>query len=173
MVSKLRMPKIDANVTEGAIGQWLVNQGQWVEVGQGLVEIITDKATFEFEAEQPAFLRRRVAQEKSVVPIGFILALLSESEDEPLPDVTAENAEIMQRYLDAMLAGALPESEGVTPPQRSLEPTSERVRATPAARHLARQHGVPLQEVMPAGNVIEAADVRRHTSDSEGGQDAG
>jgi pyruvate/2-oxoglutarate dehydrogenase complex dihydrolipoamide acyltransferase (E2) component len=169
MVHKVRMPRVDANVEEGAVGAWLKEVGQRVEAGEPLVEIITDKASFELECDVGGVLRGCTASEKSVVPVGYVLALLSDSADEPLPDVTQENEEVMQRHREAMLLGASetePAAEQRAPSARDSTGgpgAAARLKATPAARHLARQAGVRLQEIPVAdGGVIRETDVQEY-----------
>jgi pyruvate/2-oxoglutarate dehydrogenase complex dihydrolipoamide acyltransferase (E2) component len=176
MVHKIRMPKIDANVEEGAIGRWLVEVGRRLRAGQPLVEIITDKAAFALEPEQGGILREQVAAEKSVVPVGYVIALLAESDSEPLPDVSDENREIMRRHLDSMLLSA---DGAARPGERAARSAddSERVRATPAARRLARREGVALADLEHSeGRTIQESDViayvRRRAGAQEGGPNA-
>ncbi len=181
MVFKIRMPRIEANTEEGSIGRWLKAEGEWVEAGEPLVEIITDKATFELESERGGFLRRRVAPQNSVVPTGYVIALLSDEKGGGLPDVTEENEELMRRYRESLLFGAgeltAPEGQGPAEPVRRGSQAA-RVRATPAARKLARSEGVRLGEVKaPQDGVIREKDVLAHlhrgTGAREGGGDGG
>ncbi|MGC9318614.1 MAG: lipoyl domain-containing protein, partial [Armatimonadota bacterium] len=39
------------NLDEVTVSRWLVQEGDEVEAGDGLCEIITDKATFEYEVQ--------------------------------------------------------------------------------------------------------------------------
>ena len=184
MVTKVRMPKVDANVEEAAIGRWLRQVGERIEVGQPLAELVTDKASFELESEHAGFLRRQVATEKSVLPVGYIIALVSDCDDEPLPDMDEENEHVMRRHLDSMLTGsAEPESGPEEAAQRIESPdragaSIARVKATPTARRRARQEGVRLEDVRPGpGGVIQESDVldyvRRQAGTQKGGGDAG
>ena len=144
MVRRLLMPRIDPNVDEGTIGGWLVVPGESVDAGQAVVEIITDKATFELEAEAAGILRRHCATPRSVVPVGYVLALLSDGPAEPLPDVTEENRAVLVAYREALLGASAPEP---TPAHgRSVgDNPGEGVRATPAARRLAAREGIGLE----------------------------
>jgi len=170
MVHKLRMPKIDANVEEGTIGGWLVEVGAKVEPGAALVEIITDKATFELEAEQGGILRSQVAAKKSVVPVGYVIALLADTEDEPLPDVAEENKEAVRRHLESMLLSA----DGAPVPDDSPTDQQGRSRATPAARRLARREGVSLDQIAaPEGKPIQESDVAAYLRSRDAAKEGG
>jgi pyruvate/2-oxoglutarate dehydrogenase complex dihydrolipoamide acyltransferase (E2) component len=159
MITKIRMPRVDANVEEGTIGRWLRSVGDRIAEGTPLVEIITDKATFELEAECGGYLRLQAAPPRSVVPVGYVMALVSSDPDEPVPDVSAENEAAMEAYRAALIGGAAPSVSlpAVEPP--AAEPRGG-VRATPAARRLASEHGLSLADLAArAGGVVQLAHV--------------
>jgi pyruvate dehydrogenase E2 component (dihydrolipoamide acetyltransferase) len=158
MVHKIALPKFDANITEATVGRWLKSEGDAVRKDDVLVDMVTDKATFELTSEADGVLRKIVAPEKSQVPLGYVVALVGGPLD-PLPDVSAENRRLMDDYLASVTARTLsapaPGQSTDTPgepggklplpssPAQSAEPTS-RVRATPRARRLARERNIDL-----------------------------
>jgi len=155
MVKRVLFPKFDANITEGMIGKWRKAESDDVRPGEPLVEIITDKASFELEADCEGKLLKIIANEKSQVPVGFVIALIGD-EDEPLPDVSEENALTMQRHRESVLLRKPP-----TPGLGRGGPRGKKVRATPAARRIAREAGIDISSVpLPEGkSVIEHEDV--------------
>ncbi len=174
MAFKVRMPRVDANVEEGAVGRWLVGCGESVRAGQPLVEIITDKATFELEADESGVLVRQVAAEKSVVPVGYVIAVLGERSDEPPPDVDAENEAVLEAYRQAVTGGAPspePAAQAESGPVRATaEPGREGASATPAARRLAAQAGLSLQEISQrVGGLVRRQDVEEELRRRRGG----
>jgi pyruvate/2-oxoglutarate dehydrogenase complex dihydrolipoamide acyltransferase (E2) component len=174
MTYRIVMPKIDANIEEGTVGPWRLAPGERFEKGDALVEIITDKATFELEAEQPGLLRRIVAEEKSTVPVGYVLALATAGPDEPVPEVEEENRRILEAFHEkAGLADAAPSPAPAAPKREQPAAPAPRVRATPAARRLARKSGLDLAEVPnPEGKVIGEKDVEDYLAGRSGGSDA-
>lgn len=164
MVHKIKMPRVDANVQEATVGAWCVQCGERVEAGEPLVEIITDKANFELESDVGGVLRRQVAAEKSVVPVGYVIALVADSVDEPLPVVDEENETVMKAYEQALLTGdfeALDLPAAVPAAQAARDTESDRVRAVPAARRLAKEWGIDLAEVAShVQGVIRVEDVQ-------------
>lgn len=162
MIIKIVMPQIDANVDEATVGPWIGREGQRFRKGDPLVEIITDKATFELEAEQDGLLRRIIALEKSTIPIGYVLALASDDEKEALPDVEEENRRLVEEF--QRKSGLAAAGEGAAEPAESAseerERPARRVRATPAARRLARQRNVDLAEIEnPEGRMLTEKDI--------------
>jgi pyruvate dehydrogenase E2 component (dihydrolipoamide acetyltransferase) len=163
MIVYVNVPQYFENMEEATIGKWLKKEGEVVAHGEALCELITEKTTFELEAEGAGVLRRIIAPEKSVVPVGFTLAFIGD-ETEALPDIEAENTALKELKKDAE-----PSSEpslkvpslnvpNAAPPAPS---GGSRVRATPAARRAARDKGVDIEKVAAAfpGKVLTEEDV--------------
>ncbi len=51
MAREVVMPKLGATMEEGIIVSWLVNDGEFIEEGDPIAEIQTDKIVLEVEAE--------------------------------------------------------------------------------------------------------------------------
>lgn len=157
LVTKVVFPKFDANIMDGMIGRWLCREGERVEAGQPLVEIVTDKAKFDYESPAAGVLRKIIAAEKSTVPVGFCIAIIGEP-DEPLPDVTAENESALARYREALAVANQNKIEAAVPRVGGTV-SMEKIRATPAARRLAKEKGVNLAEiVLPQGKTVITED---------------
>ena len=165
---RIRFPKVDANVLEGQVGVWLKAEGEPVEKEEPLVELITDKATFELPAEEGGVLRRIIAAEKSVIPVNYVIALVG-GVDEPVPDVAEENRRIVDKHLEEMAAlnAAKAADKGAPSPARKPK---KKVRATPAARRAAREAGIDLVDVSVAEDVkiVTEDHVRAHLAAKEG-----
>ncbi|HOX39913.1 MAG TPA: E3 binding domain-containing protein [Candidatus Brocadiia bacterium] len=149
MVYKLRMPKIDANVEHGQISRWIKSGGDEVLPGEPVVEIITDKATFEYESEEGGRLRRIYAPEKSAVPVGYVLATIGDADEAEPEDIQRENEILMTAWQKASDAGVEALPAVTTAPH---DDDSKRVRATPPARRMARERGIDLADIPGALN---------------------
>jgi pyruvate/2-oxoglutarate dehydrogenase complex dihydrolipoamide acyltransferase (E2) component len=175
MVTRIIIPQIFENMEEATIGAWLKAPGDAVRVGDALCELITEKTTFQMEAEDNGILRRVAVPEKSIVPVGYIIGLIAEADD-ALPNIEAENALVRSRA--AASQDTQPQGEGGTQTASpSLSPTlsranasvvgsdsaGSRLRATPAARRAARDRGIALEAVAVAlpGKVLSEDDVVR------------
>jgi pyruvate dehydrogenase E2 component (dihydrolipoamide acetyltransferase) len=175
ILHKVRFPKFDASIEQGMVGRWLAREGDDVSAGDKLVELVTDKASFEFESEASGTVLKVLAPEKSTVPVGYVLAVIGDPGEAVPPDLDAENEALLAAHSDRLLGGADREAgpgpEGPPPPGRSLAPPvrspadrarkAPRVRATPRARRFAREHGVDLEALAAklGGRPITAADV--------------
>lgn len=158
------LPQLFENMEEATIGAWLQNEGAAIEIGTPLCELITEKTTLELPAESAGILRKIAAPAKSIVPAGFILALIGDQNEE-VPDLASENA--------ALVAQKGPQSEIEAPslsvPALSVSTLSSdasRIRATPAARRAAKVAGVDLAEVAAKfpGKVLGEDDIKAFAS---------
>jgi pyruvate/2-oxoglutarate dehydrogenase complex dihydrolipoamide acyltransferase (E2) component len=145
MIVKVKTPKISANVEEETVTDWFKKEGDRVRKGEPLVEITTDKASVEVESPRSGVVRKILAAKKSTLPVGYVIALIGDPDDE-LPDVTAHNRRLLEKVRRAGRKGAgAGKGRGRGP--------RVRVRATPAARRLAREHGLDLVEVKAVADV--------------------
>jgi pyruvate dehydrogenase E2 component (dihydrolipoamide acetyltransferase)/2-oxoglutarate dehydrogenase E2 component (dihydrolipoamide succinyltransferase) len=94
----------------GRIVAWLKKPGERVAAGDALFEVETDKATMEVEAQAGGYLTDVRAGEGEDVPVGRVIARISETAEAPAPATVAA----------AVPADALPEGRAVTMPQLGM-----------------------------------------------------
>jgi pyruvate dehydrogenase E2 component (dihydrolipoamide acetyltransferase) len=156
MALEIYMAKMSDHMEAGEIVCWLVQEGEEVEEGQPILEVMTDKAVVEVVAEASGVLKgiREGAEAGAIVPVGETLAFIAAPDEEvpPLPPLGASTV--------ALAAQALPVSPA--PGADAAQGQPEQVPVTPAARRVARDLGVDLAQVVgtgPAGRIREE-DVR-------------
>ena len=76
-IQPIVMPKWGLAMEEGALTSWLVQNGSEVEKGQEIAEIETSKLANVFESPASGTVRRLVAKEGDVLPVGALLAVLA------------------------------------------------------------------------------------------------
>lgn len=133
MITELKVPKFDANAEEATVTAWFRKEADSVNSGERVVELTTDKASFELEAPATGTVLRILAKEKSIVPVGFILALIGD------PSATLPDAEAANRLLLERLNPARSASSGRQPARPAA---GQAVKMTPVARKLAKDHGL-------------------------------
>ncbi len=144
MITKVKMPKLIENDEEQVVTAWLKQVGDQVQRGEPLIEVATSKAAFQVDAPRSGLLRAVLADVKSSVPVGFIVALIGAADD-ALPDVgPANRALVAAQALHVAKTPAAPKPAGAD---------AGAPRATPAARRLARERGIDLAAVRAKLNV--------------------
>jgi len=139
---------------EGRIVAWHKRVGDAVAAGEVLFEVETDKATMEVESPAAGTLRRILYSADSSAPVATVIALISDTADEPLPSELL-GAELPKPSLRAdpqpSSAGGPPGALGPSEAQPLAESSEDRVRSSPAARKRAQELGVDISKVHGSG----------------------
>lgn len=155
MPIEIKMPAVSPSMTEASIARWLKKEGEAVKVGEFLVEIETDKAVVEFEAEEDGILGKIMAPDGSQnVKVGQVIAmLLKPGEDASAPVQAAKPAVASQPVQvtqpAAVAASAAPASAPAPAP--TVASASGRILASPLARRLASERHVDLAGIRGSG----------------------
>ena len=65
--------------TKAIVVRWLKREGDKVKLGEPLVELETDKVSFELESPVTGTLRKLIARETTEVPVGGALCEIADS----------------------------------------------------------------------------------------------
>ena len=155
MIRKLTIPKLSTNVDEATVTAWIKREGDLIRKGEPIAELTTDKAAFEYESPCSGTLRRILAQRKSTIPVGYIIALIGDAAD-LLPDVAEANRRLMEKHRQA---GGRKRPLAVARAAGAAKPV---IRETPAARRLAREFEIDLATIETKADVITEEMVKRH-----------
>jgi 2-oxoisovalerate dehydrogenase E2 component (dihydrolipoyl transacylase) len=154
------MPALAESVVEGEILKWLVQEGDEIKLDQPVVEIMTDKVTTELPAPFAGRLEKILAAEGSIVAVGAAMAVIVEgsslpvqAQPEQLPIMAREERSIIES--GASINQDLGEVAAVFAKRSSnstnASSVSERSLAVPAARKLARESGLSIEDVPGSG----------------------
>ena len=133
MAYEFKLPDLGEGLTEGEVARWLVSEGQEIAEDDPLVEIQTDKTTVEIPSPAAGVISRILVEEGKVVPVGTVLVVIG-GDGTALSDEEQPRAE-----------PALPHVQDSGPGP------SDRVRATPLVKRLAKELGVDLATVRGTG----------------------
>ncbi len=137
MAVAIKVPELGDQTEDVRLIAWVVDEGQSVKSGDVIAEIETDKAAVELESEAGGVLLKQAASVGQTLKTGQVIAFVGEP-GESVPEPEEEESEPPPQ------AGA-----SVSQPQAGQD--TGRVRATPAARSLARKLGVDLAQVRGTG----------------------
>ena len=145
MATTVIMPKLGLTMTEGTIEKWLKQEGDRVEKGEPLVEIITEKINFQYESPASGVLRKILHHEGETVPVTTPIAIIAEE-----GEAVAEG-EIVKPEIPVEVP--LPASV-----QRESKEPSRRIFVSPIARKVAKEKGIDLSTLQgsgPMGRIIK------------------
>lgn len=149
MATEVIVPKVDMVMENGTFVEWLKNEGDRVERGDPLFIIMTDKANIEVEAPASGILGGLKAKPDDVIPVTQVIAYILEP-GEALPGKTETGPGPAP-----VVTPVVPIPPDLPVAEKEAAPASEangKVRATPAARHLASQFGIDLKQVSGQGS---------------------
>ena len=72
MKEEIYLPRLGQTMTEGSVDKWLKKDGDIVSIGEGLVEITTDKITTTIESPKEGILNILI-EEGNTVPVGKVI----------------------------------------------------------------------------------------------------
>jgi len=140
---------------EGRIVAWHKRVGDAVAAGEVLFEVETDKATMEVESPAAGTLRRILFAADSSAPVATVIALITDTADEPLPaEIGSLGAELPKPSLrdgGPPSSGRNPIARGPSEAQPLAGSSDDRVRSSPAARKRAQELGVDISRVRGSG----------------------
>jgi pyruvate dehydrogenase E2 component (dihydrolipoamide acetyltransferase) len=160
-VIPILMPKAGQSMEEGTINKWHVQPGATIKKGDVIFEIETDKANMDVEAPESGRLARIVLGEGKSITCLLPVAYIADSDADvdafiasgggPAPEATSATAPAAQT---ASAAAPARESAVFAPAVAD----NGRVKASPAARKIAKERGVDLSSVAagsgPYGRIL-------------------
>ncbi|SDQ16128.1 dihydrolipoamide acetyltransferase family protein [Virgibacillus salinus] len=166
MAKEVFMPKLSSTMEVGTLLQWLKEEGDPVEIGEPLFEIMTDKINIEVESYEEGVFLKKYYQVDDEIPVNAVIGYVGE-ENEEVPDEPPELAD-EEESSDAGESAEEAEQPAAEQPEGSA---TDKVRATPAARRVARENNIELSSVSGSGpksrvheqDVVEAINTNRAT----------
>lgn len=147
MATTVIMPKLGLTMTEGTIERWLKKEGDRVQKGEPLVEIITEKINFQYESPASGILRKILCHEGEIVPVATPIAIIAE-EGEALPELEGIMPEVYAKPIAPSIVNKETEVEA---PKRIL--------ASPLAKRIAKEKGIDLRTLQgsgPRGRIVQS-----------------
>ncbi len=175
MATKVTMPQMGFDMTEGKVARWLKKVGDPVKHGEAVVEIETDKVNIESEAQADGVLREILVSDGTTVPVGTMIAIIG-APDEDLAAIKAEAglvaAPSAQPEAGERRERSTAESKGAEKPAAPAQPIppaaapaaapaaegNGRIKASPLAKRIAKEKGISLAQLTgtgPGGRIVK------------------
>lgn len=161
-MAEIKVPELAESIMEGTIAQWLKKPGDYVEKGEYIVELETDKVNVEIISEEAGVIKELKAEEGETVQVGDVIAIVeagaaggdSGAAQAPAKEEAPQPAQTEQPKEEA------PEEAN------QEEAAADRPIASPAARKLAREKGIDLSSVPTADPLgrVRRQDVESYSS---------
>ncbi|MFH5208042.1 dihydrolipoamide acetyltransferase family protein [Antrihabitans sp. NCIMB 15449] len=184
---EFRMPDLGEGLTEADLVTWLVAEGDHVELNQTIAEVETAKAMVELPSPYAGIVAELMVDAGDTVPVGApIIRVATEgsgpasadpvaAEPDPVEPALVEPAAAEPKRQPVLVGygpgaaeksrrrkpGSVVKIHDVAEPAMAVD--HARPDAKPSARKLARELGVDLATVTPAGHAITVDDVRGQT----------
>lgn len=156
------VPELGESISEGTITKWFVKEGDTVNQGDVLLELETDKVNIEISADSSGVVASIAKQDGDVVLVGEAIGTIGAGSGAAAPATPAPAAAPASAAETA--APAAVSAPAAAPVAAPVQSTAASVNATPAARKLAREQGIDLNQVQGKDRIgrIYPDDVRTH-----------
>ncbi len=164
MATKVTMPQMGFDMTEGKVARWLKKVGDPVKHGEAVVEIETDKVNIESEAQGDGVLREILVGDGTTVPVGTMIAIIG-APDEDLTAIKTEAGLVAASAAEKTAAPAQPIGAERAATPAVVAPTTGgnghgagRIKASPLAKRIAQEKGISLAQLTgsgPGGRIVK------------------
>ena len=162
MANRVVMPKLTDTMEEGVLRKWYKKEGEFIESGDPIAEVETDKAVMDLEAFASGILKKIFVPEGITVSAGHLIAIIAREDED----------------IDAMLVQETPKV--TEKPEREKEAVGEKMerpvgegssfRISPLAKKMAEEHRIDtatLKGSGPAGRITQK-DIEKVIAAGEG-----
>ena len=167
------MPKLGLTMETGTIEKWHKKEGDLVETGEVLFEVMTDKVSLEVEAYNSGTLLQILKKEGDEVPVTEVIAYIG-SPDEKIP--AGETKKTAEEKVEGSLPSTQPvetEKAEAAEASPSTGAAAEGIKISPLARRIAESKGVDISRIKgtgPGGRIVKE-DVEKAAGTETGEQE--
>ena len=179
MAVEIVMPKLSDTMEEGRILRWLKKEGDFVNKGDVIAEVETDKADMDLEVFSSGIVTKILYKEGDTVPVGTVIAVLGGEQTrevpkkvvEPLPEKKPiEPSPPPEQKIETgaeepcctlPLEDEEAQEVGKEPEKKAILLTSQkgdRTKISPRARRLLEDKGIATPEIKgtgPGGRIVQ------------------
>jgi len=159
MIEEIVMPDLSAATDEVMVVGWFKFEGDYVEEGEPLFEVETDKASMEVEAYKSGYIKKIVVEAQETVTAGDVLAYIGEEDDD------------FEERMDSQDEKAQESEETIGKKEKTFE---DKIKVSPMIRKLAEKKNVDITSITGSGpdGLILKKDILKAVSEpSDKGED--
>lgn len=151
MSTEVKVPELPESVADATLVNWHKQVGDYVEEGENLVDLETDKVVLEMPAPMSGILKEITQEDGATVTAGDVVARM-EAGEKPAGEAEAEQSD----------AAAKPEQSAA--PAKAAQSSDVDKNASPAARKMAAEQGIDSKSVAGSGRGgrVTKADMKQH-----------
>jgi len=165
------MPKLGLTMESGVIEKWHKKEGDKIEKGDVLFEVMTDKVTVEVEAYDSGYLRKILVKEGEEVPVTEIVAYIGEK-DEKLPLDTEKKGKPAKEGAKLAKEEVKDTGKKSVTEKEKIEKIEGKIKISPLAKKIAIDRGIDINKIGkgsgPGGRIVKE-DVLKF-AESKGGE---
>lgn len=140
---ELKMPRFGLTMEKGYIDRWLKKEGEFVNKGDSLLEVSSDKISNEITSPVSGTLLKILGDEGEEYPVGQIIAMIGEKNEEVPVERNQEEENTRE---------SLTKQSHDTEPKKTMSLINKlNIKASPLAKKMAREHGIVLSNVQGSG----------------------
>src|SRR6266498_3926 len=130
MAVEVKIPAVGESITSGVVSAWHKKSGEFVNEGETLFTLETDKVSTEIVAEKAGLLETKVPEGQEV-KIGEVVATIDDSKERPA---------------EKKVPGA---KKAEKPPEKKKEPVEKK--REPAVRHIVEEEKLEPEKIPGTG----------------------
>ncbi len=151
------VPELAESVSEAIIGEWLKKPGEFVEEGEQLVDVETDKVVLEITAPEAGELASISKHKNDLVESNEIIAVINTNKKAPKPQEKVEKESSVSEYVAAVasannVAQFKPQANSTSSNTANADSDAPKISKTsPAVRKLAAENNIDVSDVKGTG----------------------
>ncbi|MES2617359.1 MAG: 2-oxoglutarate dehydrogenase complex dihydrolipoyllysine-residue succinyltransferase [Bacteroidota bacterium] len=150
MAIEIKVPSPGESISEVTVSKWLKQVGDYVKLDEPLVELESEKATFEVNAESAGILTKQFATEGTEIKVGAVIVAIDETAPAPKEEAPAKVEAKQEPKAETKAATKEPAPKAAPVVAASTEMDSD-VHIAPLAKELMLEHGLKPAQVKGSG----------------------
>ena len=156
MILEIKIPSPGESISEVEIANWLVEDGDYVQIDQEIAEIESDKATLPLIAEKSGSVKI-ILEAETTISVGSVACTIDTSAEAPKDLPKIEEKQFFQEQQK--------EEEEVKPTETTKSSTStaddSKVKATPLAKKVMEENNLNVDDIINGLRKLSKSDVEK------------